>query len=437
MKKFFTLASLLILSVSAFSQRLLTEDFDYSIGRLSTGSGGVWDSISGTGKFIQVVSGNLSYSGYITNPTTSASIVLDTTTSSAEDVKADYTAQTAGTVYASFLLDMTSDDFLNDNDKDSAEYFVSFLTSTSTTTYAGRLHARKGTAGGTFNLGISTAKYNSTPIAWDGDDYNLGATYLVTIGYQIVAGANNDVAKLWIDPSYSATEPLADASSVYSIGSEPGDIGRLAFRQAGSTTGGLSSTPKCIIDAVKISTDWADASLPVTLKSFTAAIQNNKPVLNWVTTNEINMNSYVVERSSDAKTFNAIGTIAAKNAANENTYSYTDIQALNGTAFYRIRMVDNDGSFVYSNALPVSAKNVLQLVLKSNPVQNSLVVTHTTATAGSVLQVINTNGAVVLKQQLQSGASETFINVATLASGNYYLVYKNGSDMATVKFVKQ
>lgn len=437
MKKIFTLSMFSVFTLTAFSQRLLTEDFNYNTGLLSGVSGGVWDSTSGTGKLIPVVTGNLSYTGYITNPTLSRSVTLDTSTSSAEDVKADFTPQTSGTVYASLLLDITSDNFLNDNTKDSAEYFVSFLPSTSTTSYSGRLYARKGSAAGTFNLGISTAKYSSTAISWVNKNFTIGATNLVTIAYQIISGANNDVAKLWVNPTYSATEPTPQASSTYSTGSEPSDIGRLALRQSGSTSGGLSSTPKCIIDAIKISTTWADASLPVTLKSFTASLQNNKPLLQWITTNEINMSSYVVEKSSDAKNYTAVTTIAAKNGVSENTYSYTDIAALNGTIWYRIKMVDNDGSFVYSNAQPVSVKGILQLAIKGNLVQNSLIINHSASVAGAVLQVINANGIVVLKQSLVNNATETTINVSSLASGSYYLVYSNGSETASTKFIKQ
>lgn len=443
MKKIITLSVLLVFCLQAFSQRLLTEDFNYAAGQLTDAngganvSGGAWATNSGTSKFIQVVSTNLTYANYITNPTSdSRAITLDTSTSSAEDAFTNFTSQTNGaTVYASFLLTLESDDALLDNNSDSAEYFVTLLQTGSTSTYIGRLYARKGGEGGTFNLGISAGKYTSTPIAWSPNDYNLGATYLVTIAYQIISGTGNDAAKLWVDESYSPTEPSPDAVSVYTTESSQINVGRFAVRQGGGGT--LGSTPQCIIDAIKISTDWADATLPVTLKSFNASLQNNKPVLNWVTTNEINMNSYVVERSSDAKSYNTVATIAAKNGVNENSYSYTDMQALNGTAWYRIKMQDNDGTFAYSNAIPVSAKNILTLSLKQNPVLNNLVISHSVAAQGSAMQVINANGAVVLKQSLQSNATETSINVSSLDAGTYYLVYQNGTDKTTLKFVKQ
>ena len=436
MKKIFTLSMFALFTLSAFSQRLLTEDFNYNTGTLTDVSGGKWSNISGAGEFIPVVTGNLSYANYITNPLQSRSITLDTTKSTAEDVKTDFTAQTSGTVYASFLLDITSDDFLNDNTKDSAEYFVTFLPSNSTTNYAGRLYARKGSTAGTFNLGISCAKFTSTPISWVNKNFTVGSTNLVTMAYQIVSGANNDVAKLWVNPTYSATEPAAHASSTFSTGSEPADISRLAFRQSGSTSGGLSSTPKCIIDAIKVSTTWADASLPVTLKSFAVSLQNNKPLLAWVTTNEVNMNKYVIERSTDAKNFTAVTSIAAKNKAGENSYSYTDISSLNGTVWYRIKMVDNDGSYTYSNAQPVSVKGILQLIIKGNPVVSNLVISHAAA-AGALLQVVNENGVVVLKQSVNGAATETSLNVSVLAAGTYYLVYRNGNETVSAKFVKQ
>ena len=445
MKNIFTLGALLIFSLTAFSQRLLTEDFNYAAGQLTDAplgaganvSGGVWVSNTGGAKFIPVVNSNLTYTDYYTNPTVSSrAITIDTSTSSAEDVYTNFSSQTNGvTVYASFLLKLQSDDALVDNGSDTAEYFITLLQAGSTSTYIGRLYARKGSVGGTFNLGISASKFTSTPISWSAQDYNLATTNLVTIGYQIISGTGNDVAKLWVNKPFSSTEPTPTASSVYTTESSQINVGRFAIRQGSGGT--LGSTPQCIIDALKVSTDWADATLPVTLKSFTASLQNNKPVLNWITTNEINMGSYVIERSNDAKVYYTIANVFAKNGSNENTYSYTDIQAQNGTAWYRIKMVDNDGTFVYSNAIPLSAKSSLTLALKANPVQHTLIFTHSIAGSSSEIQIINFSGKVLINKQLQPNTTESSVNVALLASGTYYLVYQNENEKTAIKFVKQ
>ncbi|MEP7320226.1 MAG: T9SS type A sorting domain-containing protein, partial [Panacibacter sp.] len=293
------------------------------------------------------------------------------------------------------------------NISDSAEYFVSYLPGTSTSSYFCRLFARQGAAPGTFNLGIASQAYKSTPISWIATDLTLNTTHLVTIGYELIPGPNNDdVAKLWVNAGYSATEPPAQASSVFLVGSEPAEASRLALRQAyGSATTG--ATPKCEIDAIKISTSWADATLPVTLKSFIANSQNGAINLSWVTENEINMKEYVIERSIDTRNFTSIGTLAAKNSGMENNYSYTD------------------------------SKTLQRLMVLGGIVNNNLVISHAVATNGAMLKIISLNGTITATQHIQTGASQTVMDVSKLASGNYIAMFINGNEKQTVQFAKR
>lgn len=97
--------------------------------------------------------------------------------------------------------------------------------------------------------------------------------------------------------------------------------------------------------------------LPVELISFTATKQNNDVALQWKTAQETNSRHFDVERSLDGTNFNTIATKAA--AGNSNTvlvYNYTDADAaaFGGTVYYRLKLVDIDGSYKYS---PIAAVN--------------------------------------------------------------------------------
>lgn len=97
--------------------------------------------------------------------------------------------------------------------------------------------------------------------------------------------------------------------------------------------------------------------LPVELISFTATKQNNDVALQWKTAQETNSRHFDIERSFDGTNFNAIATKAA--AGNSNTvlvYNYTDADAaaFGGTVYYRLKLVDIDGSYKYS---PIAAVN--------------------------------------------------------------------------------
>ncbi len=448
MRKIFTL---IILSFSAATtisaQRLLTEDFNFVVGQITDANGGanvsagVWKSTSGTGKYIQAVDASLSSPIYFTSPAVdSRHIVLDTCTSSAEDIKTSFAMQTGGTVYCSFLINVLTDELLNENTADTAEYFLGFVSAASNTNYQGRLYVRKGATGGTLNFGISANSYKNTPISWASNTYSLNITHLITISSSFIDGAKNDVAKLWIDQPVTNTEPVPQATSTYdALGtvSENSDLGGIAFRQSGSTASGLGSTPNCRIDAIKISTDWNDATFPVKLKSFSVALQNNNALLQWITTDEINMKEYVVERKTGNYAYSSIANISARNTSGENTYSHTDNKMLNGTNMYRIKMVDNDGTITYSNVQTALLKEVQQLLIKGNPVKDRIIVQHTAANTATTISILNSNGVTVLMQTLNVSATESTLQIAALPSGTYFLVYEQNGTREAKQFVKQ
>jgi len=433
MKKIFTLFSAAsVIALSASAQRLLTEDFNYSAGQLTTVSGGAWVNFSGTGYFIPVSSGNLSYPNYVTSPNgSSGKISIVSASSSAEDDYSAFATTSSGTLYASFLVNISATNNLYDNTSTSGEYFFAFLPSTSTSAYSGRVMIRQGTAANTFNLGIAPQSASSTAVAWIGTDFSAGTTHLITAAYQFVDGANNDVVKLWVDEATSATEPAPMATTTFTAGTEPADLGRIAFRQ------GSTNTPNADIDAIKVSTSWADATLPVSLQSFSVVERNGFAVLSWTTTNEINMKNYVVEKSADAHVFAEAGSVEAKNSITANAYTFTDLKALSGTAYYRLRMVNKDNTASYSGIVSITGKSSLTLSVFPNPVQNSLTVSHPKAIAGATLQVVSFDGKKVATYSVQPDAIQTSVNIAHLNKGNYFVVFANGKQVQTTKFLKQ
>ncbi|MEP6513897.1 MAG: T9SS type A sorting domain-containing protein [Parafilimonas sp.] len=439
MKKIYTLITLSVFFNTTLSaQRLLTEDFNYAAGQLTDANGGAnvsggnWVSFSGTGNYLEVTEADYTYADYVTNPAAdSRHLHIITSPSSAEDASTAFTLQNANTVYCSFLLNVDSTGNLARDTSSTGEYFAAFLPSTSTSSYGARVLIRKGTAANTFNLGIAAISVTSTPAAWVAVDYAAGTTTLVTFAYEFVSGANNDVAKLWINTPLFATEPAPLASSILSAGSELADVGKFALRQAST------SSPTAEIDAIKLSTDWIDATLPVTLKSFNLINDNRNISLAWTTENEINMKEYAIERSADAHTFSQIGSVDAKNTLNENKYSFNDTKKLSGTAYYRLKMINKDGSFVYSEILRADEKALKKLWLNTNPVINNLVLSHPLAGNDAILQIITMNGRNVATYKVQSNAVQSSIDVSKLSKGNYIAVFINGNDRQSIQFVKE
>ncbi|WAC11454.1 hypothetical protein [Dyadobacter pollutisoli] len=94
--------------------------------------------------------------------------------------------------------------------------------------------------------------------------------------------------------------------------------------------------------------------LPIDITYFKAEKSEEKVMLSWETAWEKNSKEFVVERSADLKDFQAIGTLkAAGETTGRMQYEFIDDNPLTGANYYRLRMVDRDGSFSFSKTLDV------------------------------------------------------------------------------------
>ncbi len=97
-----------------------------------------------------------------------------------------------------------------------------------------------------------------------------------------------------------------------------------------------------------------DNITPVELTSFTAELSGQAVVLNWTTTTEINNQGFEIERHTTTSNWETIGYIPGFGTTSEpKTYSYTDDKIVTGTYTYRLKQVDYDGTFRYSDEVEV------------------------------------------------------------------------------------
>ncbi|HMK03826.1 MAG TPA: PQQ-dependent sugar dehydrogenase [Ferruginibacter sp.] len=176
-----------------------------------------------------------------------------------------------------------------------------------------------------------------------------------------------------------------------------------------------------------------NATLPLSLITFTGALENNTTtLLKWKTENETNTSSYVIERSSDGQNFDQIGTVAANgNTTSEANYNYRDLDVANQpslTVFYRLKMFDKNGVYRYSNVVKVSLPGIqTDMVISPNPAVTDVKATVTSAEeCDAEWQIVDVSGRVLLKNftLLKKGNNELNINMSQLASGYYYLTIK-------------
>ncbi len=173
------------------------------------------------------------------------------------------------------------------------------------------------------------------------------------------------------------------------------------------------------------------AILPLRLLSFSGTTISGCNNLQWRTTNEIDTRKFLVERSTDGIHFINIGTIAAVGTGN-NRYQFSDCAGNLRNDFYRIKMVDVDGSFTYSSIVRLATPATSSLVIYPNPAKDVVVISCDDASLlNSELLVVSADGRTV-KQTVIRSLPYT-LPISDLLPGLYQLLFRNGK---TIKLVK-
>ncbi|MBK6978451.1 MAG: T9SS type A sorting domain-containing protein [Cytophagaceae bacterium] len=111
--------------------------------------------------------------------------------------------------------------------------------------------------------------------------------------------------------------------------------------------------------------------LPVNLTNFTGKNKPTSVFLNWSTASETNFSHFIVQKSKDAKGFENIGRIESAGFDSEKSeYSFIDEKPFAGNNYYRLKMVDKDGSEDYSKMISVNFDGKALAVFYPNPTQD-------------------------------------------------------------------
>lgn len=173
--------------------------------------------------------------------------------------------------------------------------------------------------------------------------------------------------------------------------------------------------------------------LPAVLTSFTAAASNDGTVaLKWLVATQTNVSAYVIEKSTNGVVFQPIGSVAATSTL---SYAYTDA-AVAKVVYYRIKIVDKDGSVAYSSIKIVAGAAQKTLLAYPNPATNQLAIAHTKATDKASLAIYQSNGVLVKQLLIQQGTTQTTLNVAGWSKGNYTVKYFNGLSVQSIQLQK-
>ena len=188
------------------------------------------------------------------------------------------------------------------------------------------------------------------------------------------------------------------------------------------------------------------ASAPVTLSSFTARVFDTKQsAINFTTEMEMNAHHFEIERSTDAINFVKRGNVTAVGNSNIKTnYQYFDgISNTINVIYYRLRMVDNDGSFKLSNIISLKLKglnNNGMLNVYPNPFTTDIKIEYNSQIKESAtITLYAIDGKIVNQQFTELLMGNNIIpinNLSSIQKGNYLIEVKTASGKVIKKIVK-
>lgn len=200
---------------------------------------------------------------------------------------------------------------------------------------------------------------------------------------------------------------------------------------AGSTTATLPAK-----GATQVYFAHSNTILPITLTSFTGMASGCTANLAWQSATETNSSYYTVESGRDGNTFSQVAKVASRNSASGSVYNYA--YPLNsGSNYFRLKLVDNDGSFTYSQTVAITTNGACtggQIRVWPNPVHSQLIILG--LETGDHLLLYDMNGKQLIG--LTASANSQTIDMNGYGMGTYLLrVEHTDGNVASVKVLKQ
>ncbi len=145
--------------------------------------------------------------------------------------------------------------------------------------------------------------------------------------------------------------------------------------------------------------------------------------LTWATATEVNSDFFSVERSFDGQSFTAIGEVrAAGNSQAELQYEFMDVNYQTGTHYYRLKLVDLDGSYKYSDIVAISVDGGYSVNVFPNPFRDRVAIQFSNYYGQDVIiRVIDAAGRLV-SETVQPGLQNEYeLDTQKLVVGVYFI----------------
>jgi hypothetical protein len=290
---------------------------------------------------------------------------------------------------------------------------------------------------------VNKGKWNSSKtwslnrVPENGDTVLIPASYSLVIDNNVKMTAENLYVRVLgnvhfavgkLDIGYNSIVELAANATITTKQENPSDKIEMGNILKYSGSQGTITGPLVLKNGPTV-------TLPVKFIGYTVARSNNGTSIQWSTSEEVNANMYVVERSEDGSTWKSIAYVAAAGNSNEvNSYSFTDKADLSKATYYRVKQVDNDGHFVYTSIKSVKVFSETNQDVRISSSSSNVVVEFNKQIKGNVVvRLVSLSGQVVNQKTFNQPEGLIILDKASF-KGSYVVSVTNGHD---VKIAKQ
>lgn len=298
---------------------------------------------------------------------------------------------------------------------------------------------------------LSVFHSNATPVTYSSEMMNTSARFF---GYSLPPTLSWVSDVRYYDINRSAVSNLISAQITLSYGANDyvTDCNALRVAQYNGTSAwvnqggvGTANISGYIISAPITSfngrftlanTTTGTNPLPISLLDFSAYKQDNSVELNWTTASEKNSDKFEIEKSRDNFNYKKIGIVdAAGNSNSLLSYTFNDEELTSGKIYYRLKMLDFDGSFEYSNVryINIEKENIFSIYPNPCSADNFQIQLTKEIKSPCQFKIINLRGEIVFNGEINSSTNQ--ISTKMLQPGAYFVLVQTPEEQETSKLI--
>ena len=183
--------------------------------------------------------------------------------------------------------------------------------------------------------------------------------------------------------------------------------------------------------------------IPVELISFVASNINGNVVLNWNTATETNNSGFEIQKSSDRINFSNISFVPGFGTTTETrSYTYTDNSVTNGKYYYRLKQIDYNGAFAYSDIIEVDVASPIDFALSQNypnPFNPSTIISFSIPQSSfvtlKVYDILGNEITTLVNETKEAGRYDINFDALGLSNGVYFYSIKAEDFTSTRKMI--